>query len=309
MTISSGSMRAAVAAAAAVLVALSDGARAACPDTPCDCVGGASAYRIVADRLFDFDSVFYGNLCTRTAQLAEPNEDGPPEDIVGDLHALAGAGSVAVRGRIARQGPGDEIVVAGALATGGGDVSGPISAGTLDTTGNHPGIAACDQAMDDIVAGSQMLAALTPTQTLPRLIVDHPGVTEFPVGPGVNVIQIDGRMVLRNEANLHIVLDPGTDAVVFNTRAFSMRRFSRIFVVGGDATKVMINVAGSGPSVVATSDTWITPAIFAPERTVRIKGARFAALFGERVVLRQATTDFVTCPSPSGAFLDPPDLL
>ena len=306
MTISSGSMLAAVAAAAAVTMALSDGARAACPETPCDCVGGAAAYRVVADRLFDFGSTFYGHLCTRTAQLAEPTDYGQPDDIVGDLHALAGAGSVAVRGRIARQGPGDEIVVSGTLATGGGDVTGPVSAGTLDTTGTHPGITACDQAEDDIVAGSQMLAALTPTQTLPRLVIDQPGLTQFPVGPGVNVIQVDGRIAMR-QGILEIVLDPGTDAVVFNARAFSMRRSTRIFVSGGDATKVMINLPGPGPSVVAKSDAWITPPVLAPERTMRIKGGtRFAALFGRRVIVHQSVTDFDTC-SPSGAFLEAPD--
>ena len=295
--------------AALMFAALPSGARGACPGIPCDCVGAAAGYRAVAlEDLSDFDSVVYGDLCAETARLREPpGEGGGIDDIEGSLHVLAATG-VAVSARISRPDPGDNVFVAGVLATGGGSVTGPVVAGTLDTSGSHPGITSCQQATVDVQTTSQMLAGLTATQVLPHIIADGPGTTQFAVGPGVNVVQVDGRIAVRDNV-LEIVLDPATDAVVFNARALSMRRGTRIVVTGGDDSKVMINLPGPGPAAVVKRDAWVAPVVFAPERVIRATGgARFAGMFGRRVKLREVFLDqiFDTCASPSGAFLEAP---
>jgi len=295
--------------AALLLIGLAGRAGAACPSVPCDCVGTAAAdYRaVVVDRFFSNYNTVYGNVCADTAWLIEPHTDAVPADFEGSMHVLGGVQQLTVRARIPRADPGDSIVVAGVLATrAGAVVTGPISASAIDTTGTHPGVSNCQQAIADIGATSDMLALLAPTQVLPRIVADGPGTTQFPVGPGVQVIEVENRIAVR-EGILEIVLDPATDAAIFNTRALSLRRNTRIVVSGGDDTKVLINVRYPGPGVVVKSGAWVVPVVFAPDRVVRATGARFASIFAERLILRESLVDVIadTCPSPSGAFLEP----
>jgi hypothetical protein len=296
-------------------------AGAACPTIPCDCLGAAAAYRAVAVRQLRFGQgpgaaspvlgTIWGSLCAEKMSFSEHETDAGATDIDGDVHALTGSGRTAVTAHIGRQDPGQGVMVTGVVATGGGRVIGPVLAGAIDTTGGHPGVAACQQALTDTAAASQMLAALTPTQTLPEIIVrDFSDNVQIVAGPGINVIGVDGRIAL-TEGNLEFVLDPATDAVILNGKTLTMRRFGDVLVTGGDASKVILNFPGSGGPIAAKDSARIRPAILAPERIVRVGShGSFAAVFGKRVILRGSTAaiDADVCPaaSPSGAFVDAP---
>ena len=275
---------------------------AACPTVPCDCVGAAGSYRVVTSgelsvgwgferQLGDrVGSVVDGDLCGQTAELTEPGDDASVADVEGDLHVVAGAGQVAVSARIVRPEPGGSVVVSGVLATGGGSVSGPVSAGTLDTTGTHPGVGSCQQAVADIQAASQMLAALAPTQVLPRIVAGGSGPNEIVAGPGLNVVRVEGGISVVTV--LYITLDPATDAVVINGESLSLKRFAQIVVVGGDDTKVVVNLPGPGAGVRMRYKASVAPMVLAPERVIRTStGSNFAGMFGARALLRGVSVD------------------
>lgn len=285
--------------------------RAACPDSPCDCLGEASSYRVVALDLLDArvggppyeflrGSRIEGRACAFTAKLKAST--------VQDLYALAGAGEVAVRGPRSNISP---PTVEDVLATGGGTVSGEVAAGTLDTTGTHPGIASCQQAAADIQAASQMLAMLSPTQVLPAIVEPYgPGfpAATITAGPGINVVKVEGPIILDDYDDLWVQLDPATDAVVINATKLVVREVAAISVMGGDDAKVIINIPGRGSAVVLRNALVVEPTILAPQRTARLKVANaVSTILARRVALQGAIIEpgpgVNTC-SPSGAFLD-----
>src|SRR5262245_32424841 len=111
---------------ALTLIALSgampERARAACPQSLCDCLGEAGGYRVVAtDHVLagvgmvrDFDYRFPigtvildGNVCATTAVLAEPASDYTLID--GDVYALAGPGKVAIKAQVFGPSEGDSV--------------------------------------------------------------------------------------------------------------------------------------------------------------------------------------------------------
>jgi hypothetical protein len=284
---------------------------AACPDVPCDCFGEARRYGLVASERLKaavgatniqppWGTRIFVDACARDAVLTEPKDR--PTEIQGDLHTLAGAGNVAVRARVLGD-PADTVQIAGVVATGGGSVQGPLSAGTIDTTGTHPDVAYCQQAVDDVGAASEMLAALTPTKVLGHLRIQT--FMEIDAQPGINVLSAES---IYNSAGLIIRLDPDTDAVIVNTRRL-VANYGLFLVEGGERTKVVLNVHGDGPSVVVRPSNAIEPILLAPNRTVRMSNVDAAEVYARRLVLRASTIAGPDgCSSPSGAFLETAEL-
>lgn len=294
-------------------------ARAACPDQLCDCLGEAAGYRAVAaDRLragiglaldtnppMQLGSIIAGDLCAGRADLAESANDST--EIQGDLYVFAGAGSRAVRSRIAGPDGANTVLVSGVIATGGGSVFGPVTANAIDTTGTHPGIASCQQAVGDMLAASQTLAALPATQIFDTIIAPVGEDLVVNAGPGVNVINVAGKVTAWG--NLRFVLAPATDAVVVNAKTLFVS--GAVSVEGGDETKVVINLTGRGRAVLVKTDATVAPLLLAPERVVKVSPrGDIAGALARRVFFGGSFASQLhdVCPaaSPSGAFVDAP---
>jgi len=291
-------------AALAVSSATPELAWAACPQSLCDCLDEAGGYRVVASEhvtagvgmVRDFDYRFQigtiilnGDVCATTAFLAEPANDYT--EIDGNLYALAGPGTVAIKAKVFGPASGDSV---GAVtnATGGGSIFGPI-AGAVDTTGTHPGIASCQEAISDVQAASQLLAFLAPTQALGDIRIYDGSVVQINAGPGVNVFSA-GRIALKartigfsiESSIVKIVLDPATEAVVINAASLFVGKNCGIRVVG-DERKVLINLPFAGPTSLIQEDAVVDAGVLAPYRVVRV-GSRteLNAAYGRRVLLK-----------------------
>jgi hypothetical protein len=276
---------------------------AACPQTLCDCLGEAGGYRVVAlehvnagvgmvrDIFYRFPIgtiILNGDVCSTTAVLGEPASDYT--EIDGDLYALAGPGKIAIKARIFGPGAG-ETVGAETNATGGGSVIGPI-AGAVDTTGTHPGIASCQQAMTDVISASQTLAGLTPTLFFGETQIYDGSDVEIEAGPGVNVISV-GRIALKarqigqevDDSTLTINVGPTTEAVIINAASLGVGKNCALRI-SGDERKVLINLPGGGPPVQVQEDARVDATVLAPGRVIRV-GSRteLNAALGRRVLL------------------------
>ena len=301
--------------AAALALAGPSHVAAVCPNDLCECLGEAANFRVVsADKMtvgsgnvvssyypfmigtFVLDNV-EANVCGgTTALLTEPGRDYT--EIEGDLYVLEGPGRTAIRGRILgpESYPGQTSVVgAKNIATGGGSIVGPVAAiNTIDTTGTHPGLTRCAQAIADIQSASQTFAGLTPTQTLGAVIFDDGEQHDIAVGPGVNVLSASKLIVKPKKVSrsylrgttLQLTLDPATESVIINASSLYVGRNCGI-VVFGDPTKVVINIVGPGAGPSSGQDAYVAPAILAPERMVRIGPRGDArAVYGKKVLLR-----------------------
>jgi hypothetical protein len=258
-------------------------ARAACPQTYCDCFGQAGQYSIVATesaRLIwgtyrsegstVYESANVAGLCTTAVSLKgiEAGVNTAGSVGVGTLVALAGAGSEAVRATSV----GDDFqVFVNLLVTGGGALVGADEAEVdqLDTSGTHAQLATCTQAMADIRSASQTLAALPPTLDYGSIVLTGDEQLDIDVGPGVTVIEAD-KIVLRASPlsyppRLRINTVPETEAVIVNTEQFSAGYASEV-----QGSRAIINVVGAGPSVRLTKYSGVAVPILAAERTVKI---------------------------------------
>jgi hypothetical protein len=293
---------------AAVLLACSPrGARAACPQDICDCIGEAAKFDVVATRILSMKPGVSGYAPYTYASSAVVVDDGcaTKARILGteyavseidDLFLLQGPGAVAGRFRTNRGYGYPGTWVLGDLATGGGKIAGGVDvSGSLDTTGTHPRLPECAQAVADAQSASASLAALTPTMDLGRLVVRGEYLT-IPVGPGVQVITASHISLLnrpyygyRYGAILQFDLDAGTEAVILNTGGLIVDRASAIY---GPDDQMIINVPGPGPTVVLKREATVTPGILAPERRIFVDSSGdlgfITNLFGEKVQLRGA---------------------
>jgi hypothetical protein len=276
---------------------LTQAARAACPQDLCDCLGKASGYAVVAteDVRVGGSSITFTRLletsCAphlRIAGAASFNSD----TLTQSLFATAGPGSAGVelRGRLR---------VLADVATGGGTiVQGPQAtvSGAVDDTGGHPGVAACQEAIDEMTAAAATLAALAPTRDLGTITLRDTDLT-LTADPGVNVwtansIRLLGSAAVGGGAALTITLDPATDVVVINTPHFRARRAW----IDGDPQRVMINVTGTGDAVVI-QDSGILPTVLAASRVVRQRIASDVNAFGRQVRIRGGhAVSFLDCP-------------
>jgi hypothetical protein len=260
---------------------------AACPQSLCDCLGETKHFTLAAsDKLsikqgflsyygynYLFGTFVLGDVCGPTAFLSGPSQN--PRTQVGSLVALAGPGTVAARFlTLDSQHLNIPGVVADLVATGGGAIAGDVQAGVVDTTGTHPRLASCQQAITDMQSASATLAALTPTQDLGRVVV-RGEMRNIAVGPGVQVIAATsislhstGTYGLGNSGVLRISADPGTQAVILNTSRLTVGRDCAL-AFSGPSDTMIINVSGKGATV-RIADTSYSEAILAPQRSVTV---------------------------------------
>lgn len=296
-------------------------ARADCPDDICDCLGEAGDFSLVAAQAkirqgairssgYSEPVATYVETSTCASVGAVGGKLGGETEIEKDV-IFSAASEIAVKFTgttfYGYSYPG--AYIAGDVATGGGTIKGASFAdveGAIDATGAHPSVPDCAQALSDSVAGSAMLAALTPARKLGDLIISDGSTYDINVGSGeVSVIEIDKLIVKPLKVDgypypstVSINLDGTNSAIINVTEKLAIGSGCEILVNGGDVEDVIINVAGTGPSVRIARDAVVTAPILAPQRKV-VAGAdsSCANLFAGKLIVRGATiSETMFCP-------------
>jgi hypothetical protein len=283
---------------------------AACPNV-CDCMGQAKSFSLVAEKLMVLQEAtlnYYGyaqlietyvggDVCTPRLLASGPSGYGT------FMYGALATNSKGTAASFRQKGPYQDNYTYGVqvdlLATGGGAVKGLANLDyyTLDTTGTHPRVGDCRQAILDMKAASETFAALPPTQVLGTFLVKDDFAT-IEAGPGVNVIDMTRMLLLPGSsygisgaAILDIVTEDDTEAVIINTLGLVVGEFCQIYA--DDPTKVIINVVGPGPQVRISPFALADLTILAPERTatVGMQLGDFAVggLMAKRVRLKGST--------------------
>ena len=149
-----------------------------------------------------------------------------------------------------------------------------------DTTGTHPKLARCTDAMDDALAASAYFASLPPTHVYGDVDVG-PGeevVIDAGGGPGLAVIDI-GSLRVRGgpkdpvsgdcgpRANLYF---DGPENLVVNVRkTLEVGRCGQ--VSSFDHPQAVINVPGRGAAVRIGGTAALPVAVLAPERNIKVR--------------------------------------
>jgi hypothetical protein len=152
----------------------------------------------------------------------------------------------------------------------------------IDTSGTHPAVAACTQAITDARTASAVLAALPPTRQLGNIQVKLDGYYHIDAAPN-EVIQIDrldvqgahlprvyGGGAAKYCDNVERVadLDIGGGPAVINIGQLSIGNCAYLNMSGS----FLFNVPGKGKAInIGVEAT--SPDILAPDRTVNMNGS------------------------------------
>lgn len=292
---------------------------AACPNV-CDCMGATKSFSLVAGKLMVLQEATWndygysqlvetfvaGDICTPRLLASGPAGYGT------FMYGALATNSKGTAASFRQKGPYQDYDTYGVqvdlLATGGGAVKGlaNLDYSYLDTTGTHPRVGDCRQAILDMKAASAAFDALPPTQVLGTFLVKDDYAT-IEAGPGVNVIDMTRMLLLPGSsygisgaAIVDIVTQEDTEAVIINTRGLVIGEYCQIYA--DDPTKVIINVVGPGPQVRISPFGLADLTILAPERTatVGLQLGDFAVggLMAERVRLKGSTaySNLDECP-------------
>lgn len=293
---------------ALVAVVVFSGALQAWADNPlCLVLGAAANYRIVAPKGVvaragsDFGQNpignVFGSICTsKLKQQATEVDDEDFQYPAPIVVALASRG-VAIRLLRSNEYAFPDNTIAGNIATGGGKVAGELVdfyGYTIDTSGTHPALANCAQAMADIRAASATIAAYPPTHTFGAVRIRTDETLTIDVTGGA-VIQmdslqmdaVDGRSYGyqkscegiygsgHSPAELDLLGNYG-DVVVINVGRLALGGCTRfIFNDGLGTPTVLINAPGKGQRIVLgpAAGTDSSPALLAPDRSLWMTGS------------------------------------
>ena len=171
--------------------------------------------------------------------------------------------------------------VDGDIVTGGGAVSGNSTleylGGTVDTTGAHPELAHCRDAMTNARRVSARFASLPPTQVLGDVHVGPGERVDITGAPGeviqVGSLTVSGGAAGQDCTNFSFTKPPGVlnisgDSMVVNVNG--KLQFGNCAEISS-STDVVLNVVGTGPSVRVGKKNF-PPAILATDRTLIVKG-------------------------------------
>jgi len=282
---------------AAALLAVSTSARAG---MVCDTLATTAHYAALASKkittalMYDpFNAChnnveFHAGLCCTNAQLAATPifDSGAP--FASGLTALAVTKTAVGIGPNPPGATCSQPYIEGDLATGGGVVVSaygltPGQTGVIDTTGTHPALGACTQALADALAASTAFAAMTPTQVFDKVIIQPGQVLDLVVSDG-EVVQMKQLNLVRGpyshpdqgtcpglQSKLRISgLGPGEKAVINVTATVSIGDCS--VIENSEFAGVVINASGPGSVRFGISVDNQGAAILAPLRTIGVKG-------------------------------------
>jgi len=213
------------------------------------------------------------------------------------LVATAAKGA-AVRFRKITPGAQYRSFVDGDLVTGGGTVVGDFTPddidGTIDTTGLHPLVAECEQAMIDALAASAQFAALPANRSFGPTTVEPFGTFEIDAAPG-EVIHFDA-LTIRGEFDPDfpgLCLDQTRIEIDGGPAVINVDRLNigNCITLVSDAA-IVLNVPGRGPQVRIGRGALFTMPILAPERVISALGTlddqatNLGAMWGRQIKLR-----------------------
>jgi len=206
------------------------------------------------------------------------------------------------------------VTISGDLVTGGGSVKNPGAvsvAGSTDFSGNHAKVQPCQQALIDFQSASTALQALAPTQTVPLNKIALKGTDmDINAGPGTNVLNLTSislkptvtksyGYVYSTPSTLNINLVPTTDVMVINVaKTVSIGKECGIAVLGGNPSRVILNVTGKKSMASIGADATVDPIVLVANGGITAaRGSEVGNLFGKNVTLRGATgTTDLFCP-------------
>jgi len=266
----------------------------------CDALGRAASYGIIASKRLTvrvgysyaiFGVEIVGSVCTTRAaiQLVDIEPVYTPQANLVALKATGAAigfhkPSFARRGALF-----DQNSIVGDLVTGGGHIGGAADyvEGVTDTSGTHPAVADCTQAIADAERASDTFAAMPATQVLGDVFVRLGEIRTIDATGGA-VIQIDS-LTLQDaplhrdygypgdcgnapaQAGLYIQSNTG-DPVIVNVHQLTVGNCAYIY--GGFSMETIINVPGRGPRVRmgVQADMSAGPNVLAPQRSLTTGG-------------------------------------
>lgn len=302
-------------------------ARATCPADVCDCLGGASQYDVVAleglkvkrgklpasGYAYFIPTFISGPVCAPTVLAGgayyDPNgmADTTAQQSTGTVAKFKSKGYAGYNGYA--------TIIDGDLATGGGAVAGTdfvYVTGTTDTSGAHPNVAPCAQALTDLPALGTTLAALAPTpgdDMGSQILRDGAYHTISVTGSGEHVISMTELKLAPlmydgypQPTALLFDVAPEVTSVIVNVGKLQIGNSCFVY---GDATKVLINVTGTSAKIGREASMELP--VLAPLASVKVDAytSLLAPLYGRKVLLKGPETENTGC-SPSGAFLDDP---
>lgn len=233
-----------------------------------------------------YGSLLYDPICAGKVKLQLGEVLGPdPSDGAPSITATASKG-VAV-GFYQSRGPepcGYNATESG-IVTGGGAVRGVdgVTQQTIDTSGQHPAVALCRQAIADARTASANLAAMPAALDLGDVVVKLgearnlvvPGNAATTIrslrleGTPANVDKKDqiGPCIAGPSSTLYVTADPPGD-IILNVGALSVGNCANL--VAYDA---VINLAGPGPRINVGMMSEVDPDILAPDRNLTVNGS------------------------------------
>jgi hypothetical protein len=301
--------------ALAFIVALSVRAVSAeaqtCPEDLATCLGAADQFTVVADRFtlrpertesvgfpVFVDADVSGSVCTNRATLT----GGFFSDVSvgGDVIALEDQGTAV------RFGPTTDyyglrtqgVRITGDLITGGGSLYLEQWAqvhGVVDTTGMHPKLDACRQAMLDMRQAAETLGGLASGEHLGVIVVptSDQQVVEFS-GTGVQVkdairITLKGKKSPELGSTLILNVAAAVDSAVLNvSNVLKVGRNSSVLFGGMVPFRAIINVQGPRATILPKSADVEAP-LLGPDATLTAKAATdVCSLYGRIVRVRGA---------------------
>ena len=219
------------------------------------------------------------HVCTTTARIAgaDVNDDSTTEGR--DLIALASGGTAVQLAFFGDQEP----EVSGVVATGGGRVVVPPGLSfppTVDTSGTHPQVPRCTQALDDALAASAAFAAMPATDVYGDVEIgpDEEVVIDAGGGPGLAVIEFNSLRVRGGpkdpvsgdcDTRARLYFDGPENLIVNVRKVFEVGRCGQ--VNSFDHPQAVINVPGGGTAVRIGGTATLSIALLAPERNVKVK--------------------------------------
>jgi Putative Ice-binding-like adhesive domain len=173
----------------------------------------------------------------------------------------------------------DRSYVDGDIATGGGRVAGEFGPGdiegTIDTTGTHPTVADCMQAMADAQTASAYFASLTPNRTFGATTIEPFETFTLAAAPN-EVIHFDSLKVKGD-------FDPDFPQLCLESTVFRITGGPAVINVGSldvgpcvsvrrPTPAVIFNVPGSGRQIRVGRGAVVQVPILAPGRNVSVRG-------------------------------------
>jgi hypothetical protein len=297
---------------------------ATCPENITTCLGSASEFQIVGARVFllqgrwiyddgvsfRLGSVVGGSVCATTAKVK--GGSFLPTAISGDLILLAESGTAVrfVAGRVqgAKQA---RVNIEGDLITAGGSVQDPqwaIVDGVVDTSGSHPKLDLCRQAMVDAAQASSVLGNLPATEDLGSVTVLPLDDLELAfTGTGAQVKSAVSIRLMSSESSLRFDIADTVDCAIVNVeRSVSVGRVAAVSaIIGTFGQGKVLNLPGGG-KVTALGFGDILATTVAPQGRIKATLGQTCELYGRDVLLKgaEATRTCLPPASPSGAFVD-----